>query len=93
MSVQGAFDHVEIRVKGKPDLKLSGTIARILPAGQEQLPSAALGYAAGGAVPTAPDDQRGTKAAERFFEIHVTPDVASGVTLLSGQRARRQRSG
>lgn len=86
VAVAEAAAHVDIRVKGKPDQALTGTITRILPAGQEQLPSAALGYAAGGAVPTAPDDQRGTKAAERFFKVHVTPDTASGVTLLSGQR-------
>jgi hypothetical protein len=32
------------------------------------------------------DDQRGTKAAERVFEIRVVPDSQSGVRLLAGQR-------
>ncbi len=35
---------------------------------------------------TSPDDQTGTKAAERFFEIHIAPDVDSDVPLVSGQR-------
>ncbi|HUW55882.1 MAG TPA: PqqD family peptide modification chaperone [Planctomycetota bacterium] len=81
-----ASKQVEIRVKGKPGLKLGGIITRILPAGQEHLPSAALGYAAGGAIPVAPDDAQGTKAAERVREIHIRPDADAGVTLLSGQR-------
>ena len=76
--------HVEIRVKGRPDDKLSGTIEKILPAGQEQLPSAALGYAVGGSIQTAQDDRRGTKSAERFFEIRVRP--GNECRLRSGQR-------
>ena len=76
---------IEIRVKGRPDIQLTGTDVMILPVGQDQLPSAALGYAAGGTVRTAPDDQRGTKAAERFFELRITPAISSH-RLLPGQR-------
>jgi len=50
------------------------------------LPSAALGYQAGGAMAVVKDDQKGVKAAERFFEIRVIPDAASKVQLHSGQR-------
>ena len=84
--VKEAATRVEIRVKGRPDQRLSGTITKTFEVGQEELPSAALGYAAGGAIAVVPDDQRGTRAAERFFEIHVRPDPNSGVPLLSGQR-------
>jgi putative peptide zinc metalloprotease protein len=76
---------VEIRVKGRPDMHLGGKISKIIPAGQEKLPSAALGYAAGGSVETLPEDQQGTKTAEPFFEIQIRPDRDSGVRLLSGQ--------
>ena len=86
MLVTEAYPQVEIRVKGRPDTQTGGKILRILPAGQEQLPSAALGYAAGGSMQTALDDQRGTKATERFFEIHIAPAKAAGVRLLPGQR-------
>jgi len=75
---------VEIRIKGRPDDEFTGTVERILPAGKEELPSAALGYAAGGAVQTAADDKRGTKAAERFFEVRILPGPKA--PLLSGQR-------
>ncbi len=78
--------NVEIRVKNRPDIKFSGTIIEILPAGQEHLPSAALGYGAGGSVATSPDDQHGTKTAERFFEIRIAPSENSDARLLSGQR-------
>jgi len=86
MLISEARGQVEIRVQGRPDLMLTGTIIKILPAGQENLPSAALGYAAGGSVQTTPQDQRGTKAAERFFEIRIAPSEGSNVRLLSGQR-------
>jgi putative peptide zinc metalloprotease protein len=81
-----ARKNVEIRVEGRPDLALKGAIVDILPAGQENLPSAALGYAAGGTVQTSPQDQHGTKTAEHFFEIRIRPSEDSGVRLLSGQR-------
>jgi len=77
---------VDMRVDGRPDAHLAGTVTQILPAGLEHAPSAALTYAGGGRVPTSLDDQRGTKAAERIFEIRVAPDPESRVRLLSGQR-------
>ena len=86
MLIDEADKDVKIIVKNRPDTTLSGTIVEILPAGQEQLPSAALGYAAGGSVATSPGDPQGTKAAERFFEIRISPNETSDVRLLSGQR-------
>lgn len=65
---------VDMRLKGNPAVRFGGTIERILPAGSEQLPSAALGYGAGGTVPTAPDDPQGMRTAERIFEVHIVPD-------------------
>ena len=86
MLVADASPDVEIRVRRRPDMKLRGRTQRILPAGQVRLPSAALGYRAGGAMRTAIDDPRGTKAAQPFFEIHVRPDEHDAACLLSGQR-------
>jgi putative peptide zinc metalloprotease protein len=85
---------IEIRIKGLPDPPMTGRIRQIIEAGHEQLPSAALGYAAGGSIRTDPKDPRGRKAAERFFEIRIVPDPVddSGgawhgrCPLLSGQR-------
>jgi len=86
MLVEQASKQVEIRVEGQPRLLLTGEIEQVFPAGQELLPSEALGYSVGGAVPTLPQDPRGTKAAEMFFEIRIKPNADSSVRLLTGQR-------
>ena len=52
----------------------------------EKLPSAALGYAAGGGVAIARDDPEGRKTTEHIREIHIAPDADATVQLLSGQR-------
>jgi putative peptide zinc metalloprotease protein len=84
--IDQAMRRVEIRVKGRPDMVLTGSIIKIVPAGQERLPSAALGYACGGQMAVDPDDRNGTKAAERFFEIRIVPNDDHAVPLFSGQR-------
>jgi putative peptide zinc metalloprotease protein len=76
---------VEIRLRNRPDIDFSGRIERIIPAGQERLPSAALGYAAGGATRTELEDPSGKRAAEPFFEILVAPVVPATLTLRPGQ--------
>jgi len=81
-----AYEHLEIRVKGRPDAKLTGRIEKILPAGQEVLPSQALGYAVGGWMPTLLQDPNGVRTAEKFFEIRIAPDPNGPVRLLCGQR-------
>jgi putative peptide zinc metalloprotease protein len=84
----GAEGVVEIRVKGRPDLALTGTIAKVLPAGYERLPSAALGYLAGGSTRVALDDETGTSTVEPFFEVQIelAGSGADQVDLWSGQR-------
>ena len=84
--LETAFKQVEIRVKRQPKLSLTGEIEKIFPAGQELLPSKALGYAVGGSVPTVSQDPQGIKAAEKFFEIRIKPNIDSSVRLLTGQR-------
>lgn len=86
MLIEQAFKNVDIRIKARPDLQLTGSIKKILPAGQQILPSAALGYAGGGSIPTLAQDKKGTRTAERFFEIQIAPNSNSTVRLLSGQR-------
>lgn len=91
--IEDAERVVEFRVKGQPDATFSGRIEKVLPAGQDTLPSEALSYTAGGSMPTRMERgaQRDTKAAERFFEIRIRPDPhATGdqgrPILLTGQR-------
>ena len=84
--VEEAYEHLELRVKGRPDAMLTGRIDKILPAGQEVLPSQALGYMVGGSMPTLLQDPNGMRTAEKFFEIRIAPDPNSPVHLLCGQR-------
>jgi len=83
--IDGARPRVAMKVKNRPDLALSGRLQRIIPAGQEQLPSAALGYAAGGGTRIDHADTTGTLAAEPFFEILVAPDEPLSFDLRPGQ--------
>ena len=76
---------IRIRVKGQPDLEVAGRIDKIIPAGQDRLPSAALGFAAGGATAIEVEDPDGRLTAEPFFEILVIPDVPESILLRPGQ--------
>jgi putative peptide zinc metalloprotease protein len=84
----GPEGRVEIRVHGRPDLQLIGRVKRVMPAGSLQLPSAALGYRAGGATQVVEGDEDGTEAIEPFFEVHIELDeqAAARASLCSGQR-------
>jgi putative peptide zinc metalloprotease protein len=82
--LEQAFERVEIRVRGRADCMLGGLIEEKYLAGQKVLPYKALGYAAGGSVPT--EDEKGVRAVENFFEIRIKPDSDSPEKLLCGQR-------
>jgi putative peptide zinc metalloprotease protein len=84
--IEQAKRRVEIRARGCPERTVAGTIEKIFPAGQEQLPSQALGYAVGGSMPVDVRDPRGTKAAEKFFEIRIRPHLSPSDRWLTGQR-------
>ena len=91
---------IEIRVKGLPDIQVTGTITQRIEAGTDRLASAALGFAAGGSIRTDAKDPKGMKAAEKFFMLLVAPDPVvapdpirdrqrhwhNQIPLLSGQR-------
>lgn len=87
---------VEMRIKGRPQALRLARIEKVLNAGVEQLPSAALGYLAGGETQVSMEDQTGMKTAKPVFEVHLALEPAEGVNgeaeapsalgLLSGQR-------
>ncbi len=62
---------VQIRLNGRPDILLSGIITARGPAGNNILPSPALGYQIGGEFGIDPTDKAGTKTTESFFEIRI----------------------
>jgi putative peptide zinc metalloprotease protein len=83
--IKEAQSVVRIRVRGQPNIELTGLIDTIIPAGHERLPSAALGYAAGGATLVDPKEPSGRQASEPFFEILVLPLLGEASKLRPGQ--------
>jgi putative peptide zinc metalloprotease protein len=83
--IKDAQAEVEMKVKGRPDIELTGRIETVIPAGQDRLPSAALGYAAGGSTQIDLEDPSGRQAAEPFFEILVVPLSQQGIVVRPGQ--------
>ncbi|MEI7766622.1 MAG: hypothetical protein WCJ97_04190 [Phycisphaerae bacterium] len=79
---------VELRPRGRADILLEGKIKTIVPAGQRQLPSAALGYMADGKLATSHEDREGRQTVELFFEVTIDqlrlisapPAIASRIT-------------
>jgi putative peptide zinc metalloprotease protein len=59
---------------------------RIIPAQQDRLPSAALGWRGGGEIAVA--DPKGLKAAEGFFEISARLDAAVSIPLRQGETGK-----
>jgi putative peptide zinc metalloprotease protein len=86
MLIEQADRQVEIRVKGRPESELAGEIEKIFPAGLDLLPSKALGYPVGGAMPIRTGDPNHIRAAEKFFEIRIKPALSGSDRLLTGQR-------
>ena len=84
--IEQARSPVEIRGRGRPEVTVAGTIENIFPAGQQVLPSEALGFAAGGSVPTDMGDPSGTRTTERFFEIRIRPHFDESMHWDTGQR-------
>ena len=79
---------VEVRMAARPELSYRGTVERVGPAGTEKLPSAALGFAAGGPIATDARRADGVTAAESVFEVRVRvePCPEGFPPLRAGQR-------
>ncbi len=78
-----------VRLYGDAGTKLPVTAWRVVPGGQNMLPSAALGWAAGGEVPvTADEDSQGNKSAEPFFEVIGKLKSPDGAGLLDGRSGK-----
>ncbi|MEN9600623.1 MAG: hypothetical protein RIS56_229, partial [Verrucomicrobiota bacterium] len=75
----------EVRLSGEADRRLRVDGIRVIPGEQRQLPSAALGWRAGGPVPTSARDNEGRQAAEPFFEVNGNVSDPAGALLLHGK--------
>jgi putative peptide zinc metalloprotease protein len=75
---------VELCLPGRPDTHMTGRVIDVFRTGSRQLPSAALGYAAGGRLAIDPRDPKGTRTTEPFRTILLAPETAR--RLRPGQR-------
>jgi putative peptide zinc metalloprotease protein len=78
-----------VRLYGDAGEKLPVARWRVIPGGQQILPSAALGWSAGGEVPVAlEENSQGNKSAEPFFEVLGELNSPAGVALLDGRSGK-----
>ena len=82
----GEGSRVEMRVRGRPGDLLAGRVSRVLETGRRELPSAALGFAGGGALAVDTKDQQGKLAQQPFREVQIEPTPNEHVPLYPGQR-------
>jgi putative peptide zinc metalloprotease protein len=76
----------DVRLYGQAGWDLPVTAWKVVPGGQQVLPSAALGWAAGGEVPVETENNaQGNKAVEPFFEVRGTMSTRPEVELLDGR--------
>jgi putative peptide zinc metalloprotease protein len=74
----------EVRINGQAERIVAVEGRLVIPAQQEILPSAALGWFMGGEVATSMEDQSGRRAAEPFFEVRADIVPNENVTLAHG---------
>lgn len=67
--VRNRWRSAELRLAEWVQQTMPATLVREIPGGVEELPTAALGLAGGGVVPTLPNDPNGVKTIERVFLI------------------------
>ncbi|MCX8107692.1 MAG: hypothetical protein N3G20_02695 [Verrucomicrobiae bacterium] len=75
----------QVRVRGLPGVSLDVLLLKIIPADQEKLPSRALGWASGGPIPVALNDDRGVQATEPFFAVRAVLATDDSCPLLHGE--------
>jgi putative peptide zinc metalloprotease protein len=68
----GQMAGAEVRIHGEAGMSIPVKIERIVPAQQDELPSAALGWRSGGTVAVSPSDHGGRRTTEPFFKVIAT---------------------
>lgn len=77
-----------VRLYGDVGSKLAVRDWQVIPGEQRNLPSAALGWKAGGDVPVAAEDTNGSRAAEPFFQVQGKLEAREGIALLDGRSGK-----
>ncbi len=78
----------EVRISGHAGTNLDVLHYTIIPFQHDKLPSAALGWLAGGDVAVSSTDETGTTTTEPFFQIYATLSQDSKVQFLQGRRGK-----
>jgi putative peptide zinc metalloprotease protein len=78
----------EVKMYGQAGETLTVVEQTVIPADQQNLPSAAIGWAGGGEVAVDLQDKSGTKAVEPFFEVRSTVVGGEDMALLHGKGGR-----
>ncbi|MCC6233852.1 MAG: biotin/lipoyl-binding protein [Verrucomicrobiales bacterium] len=84
----GRMGGAEVRILGQAGVVLPLSDVQMIPAERRELPSAALGWLAGGPVRTAANDPNGVRAAEPFFEVRGNLAPGPSAALLHGRGGR-----
>ena len=84
----GDTESSQVRILGQVASALRVKTIHVIPAQQEKLPSAALGWAGGGEIAISQRDPSGAHAAEPFFELRASIEPSGGVTLLHGRSGK-----
>jgi putative peptide zinc metalloprotease protein len=74
-----------VRLRGQSGKTVEVTDFRVIPAEQRVLPSAALGWLAGGDIEVSPNDAMGRTAAEPFFEVIASLKKDEAISFFHGQ--------
>jgi putative peptide zinc metalloprotease protein len=77
-----------VRLPGQADDRVPVSALKVIESRQEILPSAAMGWQAGGDIATRGDDQSGRRSAEPFFEVRATLDAAATDRLWHGRSGK-----
>ncbi len=79
----------EVRLQGQVNRVLPLKNLKVIPGEQRYLPSAAMGWLAGGDIPVANDDPKGRQALEPFFEVRAdVVDPGKDLVLMHGQTGK-----
>ncbi|MCX5660106.1 MAG: PqqD family peptide modification chaperone [Planctomycetota bacterium] len=70
----GGIKDVELRTAGRIPQVIHGTVLHQFDGGRTELPHRSLGYAAGGSIPTDPQDSKGMRTLRPQFELWIAVD-------------------
>jgi len=85
---EGQISKAEVRLFGQGGVNLEVVDYEIIPFQHERLPSAALGWLAGGEVAVSMADESGLVAAEPFFQIYAHLKSRPAAALLHGRAGK-----